>query len=176
MKHRTKPLLRRRQPASRKFAAGAVAVLVVAIGVASHVAVAGGGRWIPAEGSGCALWHPDPLPGQKVRWSGPCRLGRAHGAGVAEWFIERRPPDRCECTFVNGKAQGNGVFYWADGAMYAGEFRDGVMEGFGYIRYPDNETYEGEFRNGLPNGFGTLLLPDNTRIMGKFKDGAPVTR
>jgi hypothetical protein len=137
--------------------------------IATPAAAEGG--WFTDSESKCSVWHADPLPGQKVRWNGKCVDGRAEGGGVAEWYVAQRPPDRCECTFVAGKAHGLGIYRWADGAIYAGEFKQGEMEGKGFLRYPDNETFEGQFKNGLPNGFGVLMLPDNTRIMGKFKDG-----
>lgn len=150
---------------------------ILSMGLALWVAPATPGRageWIAAVDSGCRLWHPAPEQGQKVRWSGRCEKGVAQGDGVAEWFVHPGVAERCECRFVDGKAEGQGAFRWSDGMFYAGDFKAGVFEGRGYIRYPDNEVYEGEFRNGLPNGWGTQLLPDNTRIMGKFKDGEHV--
>lgn len=138
------------------------------------LAAAAEGGWITATGSGCALWHPSPEPGLKVRWSGRCENGKAQGSGIAEWFVHAGIAELCDCAFVAGKPEGQGRYRWADGATYSGEFRAGIIEGRGSLRYPDNETYEGEFRNGLPNGWGLQVLPDNTRIMGKFRDGVPV--
>lgn len=132
------------------------------------------GEWIKAEETGCQVWHPEPEDGQKVRWGGKCENGKAQGEGVAEWYVAQRPPHRCECNFVDGKAEGAGIFRWADGVLYVGEFKASIIEGKGFIKYPDNEMYEGDFKNGYPNGWGTQVLPDNTQIMGKFKDGAHI--
>ena len=130
------------------------------------------GQWIKSENGGCLLWNPDPEEAQKVRWGGACKDGKAHGDGVAEWYSYQRPPDRCECSFVAGKAEGMGSYRWSDGVHYVGEFKAGVIEGKGFIRYPDNEMYEGDFKNGYPDGWGVLMLPDNTRKMGRFREGA----
>ena len=90
---------------------------------------------------------------------GACKDGKAHGDGVAEWYSYQRPPDRCECSFVAGKAEGMGSYRWSDGVHYVGEFKAGVIEGKGFIRYPDNEMYEGDFKNGYPDGWGVLYAP-----------------
>ena len=130
------------------------------------------GRWIKSENGACLLWNHDPEETQKVRWGGACKDGRAHGDGVAEWYSYQRPPDRCECSFIAGKAEGMGSYRWFDSVHYVGEFKAGVIEGKGFIRYPDNEMYEGDFKNGYPDGWGVLMLPDNTRKMGRFREGA----
>ncbi len=133
------------------------------------------GEWIQTADGGCLLWHPHPEEAQKVRWEGVCKDGKAHGDGVAEWYSYQRPPDRCECTFTAGKAEGMGTYRWADGVLYVGEFKAGLIEGKGFIRYPDNEMYEGDFKNGHPHGWGVQMLPDNTKRMGRFRDGAFVS-
>lgn len=130
------------------------------------------GAWFKAENTDCSLWNPEPDEDQKVRWGGKCENGKAQGDGVAEWYSYQRPPDRCECSFVEGVAEGEGIYRWADGVIYVGEFKAGIIEGKGFIKYPDNEMYEGDFKNGLPHGWGTQMLPDNTRVMGKFENGA----
>ena len=107
---------------------------------------ASAGSWITAENTNCKLWNPDPDEQQKVRWGGKCKGGKASGDGVAEWYSYQRPPDLCECTFVDGKAEGMGVYRWTDGVTYVGEFKAGVIEGKGFIKYPDNEMYEGDFK------------------------------
>ena len=56
----------------------------------------------------------------------------------------------CECTFVDGKAEGMGIYRWTDGVTYVGEFKAGVIEGKGFIKYPDNEMYEGDFKTDIP--------------------------
>jgi hypothetical protein len=133
---------------------------------------ANGGAWFKAENTDCTLWNPDPDDEQKVRWGGQCKDGKAQGDGVAEWFSYQRPPDRCECSLVDGKVEGTGIYRWADGVTYVGEFKASVIEGKGFIKYPDNEMYEGDFKNGLPHGWGVQMLPNNKRVTGNFKNGA----
>lgn len=142
---------------------------VIFVGLAG---AANAGAWFKAENTDCMLWNAEPDKDQKVRWRGECKDGKAHGDGVAEWFSYQRPPNLCECSLVDGKAEGMGVFRWSDGVTYVGEFKASVIEGKGFIKYPDNEMYEGDFKNGYPDGWGVQMLPDNTRVMGKFKEGA----
>lgn len=158
-------------PSTKIFRSALLCAIVIC--VASPV-LADGGRWVVSWDTGCRLWQPSPREGEQVRWRGRCENGKAQGDGVAEWFVNPALPDRCECHFVNGRAEGLGNYRWADGVYYSGEFKAGSIEGTGLIRYPDGELYEGEFKNGLPNGWGVQVLPDNTRIMGKFRDGAHV--
>lgn len=146
--------------------------IALLFGFAVCAGPASAGAWFTAENTDCQLWNPEPEDGQKVRWGGACKDGKAEGDGVAEWYSFQRPPDLCECSFVAGKAEGTGTYRWADGVTYVGEFKAGIIEGKGFIKYPDNEMYEGDFKNGYPHGWGVQMLPDNTRVMGKFEKGA----
>ena len=149
-----------------------LAFLLSAVIIVGLAGSASAGAWFKAENMDCMLWNPEPDEDQKVLWRGECKDGKAYGDGVAEWFFHQRPPDLCECSLVDGKAEGMGIFRWSDGVTYVGEFKAGVIEGKGFIKYPDNEMYEGDFKNGYPDGWGVQMLPDNTQVMGKFKEGA----
>jgi hypothetical protein len=146
----------------------AIAVLALSLAVTEARA----GDWISVDGRDCAIWNPDPYEGQKVRWSAKCEGGKAVGIGVAQWYVAERPPDLCECSFIAGKAEGSGIYRWADGVLYVGDFKGGLMMGQGYLKYPDGETYRGGIKNGMPHGKGQVMYPDETIFEGEFRDGA----
>ena len=43
---------------------------------------------------------------------------------------------------------GFGVFNWADGRKYEGEYFDDLREGKGIFTWPDGRKYDGEWKNG----------------------------
>lgn len=60
-------------------------------------------------------------------YEGKCKNGLAHGKGIAQGT------DRYEGTFVKGLPSGRGVYKWADGSFYDGEWKDGKKEGKGKL-------------------------------------------
>ena len=72
-------------------------------------------------------------------------------------------------TNERGNAHGQGVYEYADGARYEGQWKDGKRHGGGEITYADGSRYEGEWKDGMKHGFGILFSskysersPDNT--------------
>lgn len=87
------------------------------------------------------------------------------------------------------------------GAIYSGDYKDGVISGNGTMKYSNGDVYEGEFENGLKsgqgtytwtwqngahytgtwendqmNGSGTYFYPTwakGYKLVGNFKDGKP---
>ena len=53
---------------------------------------------------------------------------------------------------------GLGCMTWADGATYAGEFRDGCLDGFGHETYTDGSTYKGQFARDSRHGLGVYSM------------------
>ena len=49
---------------------------------------------------------------------------------------------------MNGGKHGYGIFRWADGDVYFGEWKKNKREGHGYMRYVDGGEYCGEWKNG----------------------------
>ena len=75
---------------------------------------------------------------------------------------------------VSGNArdyQGKGVFTWADGRRYEGEFYHGLLHGRGSFTWPDGSSYTGEWQNNLPHGKGVYVWPDGTRLDGEWEEG-----
>ena len=57
--------------------------------------------------------------------------------------------------------QGRGVFKWADGRKYEGDYYRDLKHGKGKITWPCGKYYDGQWVNGVMDGFGT------------FKDSSP---
>ena len=89
-----------------------LAFLLSAVIIVGLAGSASAGAWFKAENMDCMLWNPEPDEDQKVRWRGECKDGKAYGDGVAEWYSYQRPPDLCECSLVDGKAEDMGIFRW----------------------------------------------------------------
>jgi hypothetical protein len=64
---------------------------------------------------------------------------------------------------------GKGVFTWASGWKYDGEYKDGLMHGFGVFTSPDGSVFEGQFKNDKKHK-GTLTSPDGSVYKGYFKN------
>ncbi len=67
--------------------------------------------------------------------------------------------------------QGEGVFAYADGSKYKGQFRAGKLDGWGTWYFPDGEKYIGSFKNNYSHGKGTLYHLDNTQTTGEWVEG-----
>ena len=67
---------------------------------------------------------------------------------------------------------GQGIYYWADGSRYEGEFSKSDLCGFGTL-YKANGTkfFEGEFKNNQPHGVGTLYFSNGRRYVGEWENG-----
>ena len=71
---------------------------------------------------------------------------------------------------VNNVWNGKGVYNWADGKKYEGDFKNGKYNGYGIMSH-DHFHYSGFFKNGLPHGRGTFVLRNIFRSVGYYKNG-----
>lgn len=147
-----------------------LAIVVMAIAVASSAFAQPRGEWIADRGTGCKVWSPNPLPGESVSWSGECRDGLATGRGVLQWLQAERPLSRTECEMSEGKITGRTVVHYTNGNRYEGEVRDNRYSGQGSVQYANGMRYDGAFREGLPNGPGTFTGNGET-IAGTWTKG-----
>ena len=53
-----------------------------------------------------------------------------------------------------GQMEGRGIYRWADGDVYEGEWKAGNMEGRGIYRFADGDVYDGEFKADKREGRG----------------------
>ena len=71
-----------------------------------------------------------------------------------------------------GQYHGRGVYRYADGNVYEGEWKDDKMHGRGVFRYADGDVYEGEWEDGKMHGRGVFRYPDGSIAHdGQWKDG-----
>ncbi|MEM9930645.1 MAG: caspase family protein [Bacteroidota bacterium] len=66
---------------------------------------------------------------------------------------------------------GQGVYAYADGSRYEGQFRSGRPNGSGTFSYPNGDWYQGQFLAGLPHGYGVLQAADGSRLEGQWSEG-----
>lgn len=132
--------------------------------------------WLADPKTKCSVWNSQRAVGETVRWSGQCRGGRAHGKGVANWYINGKSTDRFdghmsdgkivkgvsvsaageryEGTWRNSRRHGRGKITWTNGVRYDGQWRDDQIDGRGLLVFADGSRFAGDFNNGRANGFG----------------------
>jgi hypothetical protein len=100
------------------------------------------GNYVYAQQSDCKVIIAD-ISGS---YSGDCKNGLAHGKGVAQGI------DRYEGQFLKGMPNGKGIYKWANGTYFEGQWKNGLKEGFGKMVYKDssvtgywkNDKYQGK--------------------------------
>ena len=68
------------------------------------------------------------------------------------------------------QVNGQGAFTWPDGRKYVGEWKDDRREGQGTFTSPNGHKYVGEYKDDRPNGRGTFTWPSGAKYVGEFKD------
>ncbi|AVK75642.1 Morn repeat domain containing protein [Pandoravirus neocaledonia] len=75
--------------------------------------------------------------------------------------------------FWKPREQRVGIYVWADGARYDGEFDEcGKRRGHGVMVYANGNRYEGEWRDDEMNGHGVMICADGDRFEGEWRDSA----
>lgn len=72
---------------------------------------------------------------------------------------------------LDGKKMGEGTYMWADGSMYAGQWKRNRFHGIGTLSYADGGEYQGEWRNDRKHGHGRMCFPNSDVFEGDWKDG-----
>ena len=49
---------------------------------------------------------------------------------------------------------GNGTYYYTDGRLYKGGWKDGKQSGSGSLTWPDGDSYVGAWEDGVRQGWG----------------------
>lgn len=65
---------------------------------------------------------------------------------------------------------GKGVFTWASGNIYKGEYFEDERHGNGQMLWTDGSIYEGEWVKGIQHGMGRIVFPDGTFKEGIFEN------
>ena len=69
---------------------------------------------------------------------------------------------------------GAGIFTWADGRKYDGEYFDDKKQGHGVFTWPDNRQYDGSWMNGKQEGVGIYYNQKGEVRYGKWQNGKRV--
>lgn len=75
-----------------------------------------------------------------------------------------------EVDVATRNLQGKGVYTFANGDRYEGEFFANRLQGQGIFKYANGDCYEGEFKDSKYNGKGILTHADGTKEAGIFAD------
>jgi hypothetical protein len=74
--------------------------------------------------------------------------------------------------WVNNKMEGHGVFIWPDGRIYNGDYKNDKKDGYGEFEWHDGRKYKGYWKNGKQHGEGEFFLPkDGVWKKGVWKEG-----
>lgn len=67
-----------------------------------------------------------------------------------------------------GKPNGIGEYYWANGAVYKGQFKDSLRHGKGIWRRGNGlgDSYNGEYQNDQKCGYGIYSWADGNKYEG----------
>lgn len=64
-----------------------------------------------------------------------------------------------------------GVYTWADGSTYSGDWVDGMKQGRGLYLYANGDTYEGGYHRGMKHGYGAASWANGSRYIGHWDSG-----
>lgn len=131
--------------------------------------------WSETQKANCQIWNSTPHRDETVTWSGSCSVGKADGAGRAEWHYKdpRGKPltQTYDGTLLAGRFAGQGVINYGDGGSYKGSFLDGERSGHGVLILKDAGRLEGEFKNDKISGHGSATYFNGAHYEGDFVDG-----
>lgn len=71
---------------------------------------------------------------------------------------------------MQDKKHGYGIFTWATGNVYKGNYLDDLRSGFGEMYWTDGSYYKGEWVNGIQHGEGLIFVPGQGIKKGLFRD------
>jgi hypothetical protein len=89
-----------------------------------------------------------------------------NGQGVYIWANG----DKYIGEFKGSKFNGHGTLLRANGNKYVGEFKEDHKNGQGTFIYASGSKYIGEFQNGHFNGQGAFIFANGSKYIGEFKD------
>ena len=121
--------------------------------------------WVPTT-QGCLVWNAFPRATDTVTWDGACVGGYADGSGTLTWFDDGSYSQRFVGTMREGKRNGTGDYFWANGDHYQGAFENDKRTGKGRYVWNSRDSYEGDFVEGVRTGYGTYTFANGNRFEG----------
>jgi len=70
--------------------------------------------------------------------------------------------------FEDNEMEGKGIYYYANGNKYEGDYKAGKMDGKGIIYCVDGRRYEGDWKDGIKDGKGIFYFADDSRYEGEL--------
>lgn len=109
------------------------------------------GMWYKHErqGEGKMVWRD--RKGGKEMYIGQWEAGIQHGKGKHVWYYKRVTSSQYpirnsyEGEFIRGARNGQGMFFYASGAIYDGSWKDNLKHGRGKFVFKNGRIYEGVF-------------------------------
>ena len=71
----------------------------------------------------------------------------------------------------DGSIEGFGIYKYADGSQYSGEWKNNQMHGYGEFIFLEGKKYVGFYKNDKKEGFGIYYWPNNRFFIGFWKNG-----
>ncbi len=93
--------------------------------------------------------------------------GKMHGRGVYRYA----DGGEYKGEYKHDKMHGRGVSRYANGSVYEGEYKHDKMHGRGVYRYGDGNMYEGEYKGDKMHGRGVYRFVNGDEYEGEFNDG-----
>ena len=75
-----------------------------------------------------------------------------------------------EGEWLNGVRDGQGKQEWLDGSRYEGQWRNGKANGMGKLYHADGDIYDGEWVDDKANGSGTYTHANGAKYVGSWRD------
>lgn len=95
--------------------------------------------------------------------------GMRTGRGLYIWANG----NRYEGEFLANRMHGQGAYSWTDGRTYVGGFAADQRQGRGVLNWGNDKRYEGEFVGNLMHGQGVFFWSNGNRYQGQFQRGQP---
>ena len=106
-----------------------------------------------------------------AKWSGGCQDGYVEGMGTLEWYKDDKLTGTYVGSFSQGNMQGKGVYTWANGTKYDGEWKDDKRHGKGIHTWANGSKYDGEQKDGKRHGLGKLTLVKGDNAIADYGNG-----
>jgi len=71
----------------------------------------------------------------------------------------------------NGEREGRGIYRFADGGIYEGEWKSNLQEGKGLMRYASGSVYDGDWTGGMQSGQGIFRYASGSEYDGGWVAG-----
>jgi hypothetical protein len=80
-------------------------------------------------------------------------------------------PENLSAQCLSGNCQnGTGKYRYGNGAVYTGQFVNGLRQGKGKLVFANNDTYDGQFSKNRMDGTGTMMYANGDKYVGQWSN------